>query len=207
MNVNRPVQMVLVSSSKFFLEGIRRILENADDLKIIAESSNLEEIESCFAQRKPDLLFIDNRILNPNNRKLLDSLSKRSPYLRIILLDNQAKRGFNFSNVIRITKETDLSEIIRVLRGASSDHVSTKRPLRVDRKRRALTKRELRVLDLVSNGLSNKQTAKKLSISEKTVKAHLTSIYNKLELRSRYELMAYRGKINRRAREVTSLNP
>jgi DNA-binding NarL/FixJ family response regulator len=207
MNVDRAVHVVLVSSSKFFREGIRRILKNEEDLKIVAEGSDLKEIEGSFIQIKPDLLFIDNRIPNADNKKLLDSLTKISPCTRVILLDDHPKRVSDSPNVVYITKETDSSELIRILRGGDPDETSTKRPLHVDRKRRALTKRELKILKLVGSGLSNKQAAKRLSISEKTVKAHLTSIYKKLKIRSRYELMTYnRRRLNGRYRRGISVS-
>ena len=59
-------------------------------------------------------------------------------------------------------------------------------------RRQKLTKREEEIVGLVAKGYSNKEIAQKLRISERTIKAHLTAIFNKLGMGSRYELMLYK---------------
>ncbi len=93
-----------------------------------------------------------------------------------------------------ITKETNSSELICTIKGLSKN-IQTKEVADVTRYN--LSKTEEKIVELVGDGLSNKEIAKRLSISEKTVKSHLTNIFMKLGLENRYQLIVYARKIKR----------
>jgi len=76
-----------------------------------------------------------------------------------------------------------------------------KRPVEVKSK---LTKTELKMINFISEGYTNKEVAKKLTISEKTVKAHLTNIFIKLNLKNRYQLIVYSQQINQKQQLATN---
>ena len=115
MNLNKPIQILLVSSSKFFLHGIHRVLEDKCNLKVVAEASNLEEVEECFNEKKPEFLFLDNRYVQIELNNLLNLITKKSPSTKLILLANPKEEKFNFPNVIYITKKTDSSKLRRIV--------------------------------------------------------------------------------------------
>jgi DNA-binding NarL/FixJ family response regulator len=195
MNEGKRLRLGLVSNSGFLLEGLRRILQEQTDIEIIFESTGLEEAVNCIRATGVDLLFIDNRIMSKDNQRLLHVVNGVSPYTKIIMFDVKDVQESDYLNVIHINKETDSYELIRILKSTCSNHVSPESKLaRRGKEKTLLSKGETRVLELVANGLSNKEIARKLSIREKTVKAHLTSIFDKLELRSRYQLIAYRRR-------------
>ncbi|MBI2485676.1 MAG: response regulator transcription factor [Deltaproteobacteria bacterium] len=196
MKVNEMTKVVLASSSKLFLEGIRRILEGENHIQIAAEVSNPKDIEKYVTEIKPGFLFIDNRILNLDIEKLLKIMTKKCPDSKVILLDNQTKEDFKFPNVIHVTKESNSSELINIIKSKSSDKsLSTK-----TEGTNKLTKMESRVIELIVGGFSNKEIANKLSISDKTVKAHLTNIFMKLNIENRYQLIVYGTQNKRRVR-------
>ena len=115
MNLNKPIQILLVSSSKFFLHGIHRVLEDKCNFKVVAEASNLEEVEECFNEAKPEFLFLDNRYVQIELNNLLNLITKISPSTKLILLANPKEGKFNFPNVIYITKKTDSSKLRRIV--------------------------------------------------------------------------------------------
>jgi DNA-binding NarL/FixJ family response regulator len=128
MNLNKPIQILLVSSSKFFLHGIHRVLEDKCNFKVVAEASNLEEIEERLKDLKPEFLFLDNRYAQIKLNKLLDLITKKSLSTKVILLANRKEERFNFPNVIYITNKTDSSKLRRIAEaGSLSRWASTKK--------------------------------------------------------------------------------
>ena len=195
MNGGKSLKLGLVSNSGFLLEGLRRILKDQSDIEIIFESTGLDVAVECIRNTVADILFIDNRIISKGNHRLLSRVNRISPLTKIIMFDVKDGQESDSLNVIHINKETDSSELIRIFKSTCSNLVSPESKLASRGKEKSLlSKGETKVLELVANGLSNKEIARKLSIREKTVKAHLTSIFDKLELRSRYQLIAYRRR-------------
>ena len=191
------IRVVIASSSNLFLEGIRRILQGERDIRTVAEASNPKDIEKHVTDLRPTLLFVDNRMLNLDVYNLLKLIERKSPNTRVILLGEQGEEQVDSPNITYITKETGSSELISIIRRKKADESSKKRS---DDVKDRLTKTELKVIELIINGYSNKEIASKLSISEKTVKAHLTSIFMKLNLENRYQLIVYGTQLKRRAR-------
>ena len=189
-------KVVLASSSRLFLEGIRRILEGENHIQIAAEVSNPKDIEKYVTEIKPGFIFIDNRILNLDIEKIVTMMTKKCPDSKVILLDNQTELEPNFSNVIHVTKESSSSELIDIIKSKSSDKSL---PTKTDGTNK-LTKMESKVIELIVGGFSNKEIANKLSISDKTVKAHLTNIFMKLNIENRYQLIVYGTQNKRRVR-------
>ncbi|MBI2485568.1 MAG: response regulator transcription factor [Deltaproteobacteria bacterium] len=137
MSLNKPIQILLVSSSKFFLNGIHKVLEDKCNLKVVAKVSNGEEVEECFNETKPDFLFLDNRSALMDLNTLLNLITKKSPYTKVILLANQNEEKLNFPNVIYITKKTDSSKLRQIIeRKRLRRLVSTIRSNRVNVKKR-----------------------------------------------------------------------
>lgn len=197
MNVNETTQVILASSSKLFLEGLRRILESENDIHIAAEVSNPKDIERYVAEIKPGFLFIDNRILNLDVEKLLNLMTKKCLYCKVILLDNQPEAYLKFPNVIHVNKESNSLELINIIKSKNSYKSFSDK---TDKIKYKLTKMESRVIELIASGFSNKEIANKLSISDKTVKAHLTNIFMKLNIENRYQLIIYGTQNKRRVR-------
>jgi len=195
MNGGKSLKLGLVSNSGFLLEGLRRILQDQSDIEIIFEATGLDVAVERIRNTVADILFIDNRIVGNDNQRLLGRVNRISPLTKIIMFDVKDGQESDSLNVIHINKETDSFELIHILKAAFLNQVVPEnKPGGIGKEKVLLSKGEIKVLELVANGLSNKEIARKLSIREKTVKAHLTSIFDKLELRSRYQLIAYRRR-------------
>jgi DNA-binding NarL/FixJ family response regulator len=196
MKINEMTKVILASSSRLFLVGIRKILEGENHIQIAAEVSNPKDIEKYVTEIKPGFIFIDNRILNLDIEKIVTMMTKKCPDSKVILLDNQTELEPKFSNVIHVTKESSSSELIDIIKSKSSDKSL---PTKTDGTNK-LTKMESKVIELIVGGFSNKEIANKLSISDKTVKAHLTNIFMKLNIENRYQLIVYGTQNKRRVR-------
>jgi DNA-binding NarL/FixJ family response regulator len=200
MNPNEPIKIMLASSSKLFIEGLRRILAGEKEIEIVAEVSNPNDIQKYALELKPQFLFIDNRMLDLDIQKLLSLIIKKVPDVYFIVMNNQSEYlpELDLTNITYVTKETDSSELIKMIkRGKSLNRTGSGKADKVSDK---ITRMESKVIELIAQGYSNKEIASKLSISEKTVKAHLTNIFMKLNLENRYQLIVYGAQLKRRVR-------
>lgn len=214
MKLNRTIQIDLASGSGFFLEGIRNVLREVDSVKIVYEASNAKEIEKCLVEMRPDCLFLDNRAINMSIRRLLSLITKKSPGIRVVLFGNNVKDIHELlrqssgkaqsndenksSNIICLTKETNSSQLIELIRNSSKSNLA-KETAHEHYKNGRLTIMEAKVAELIIRGFRNKEIAKKLSITDGTVKSHLTSIFMKLGLQSRYQLMVYGKRLRQQS--------
>jgi DNA-binding NarL/FixJ family response regulator len=111
-------------------------------------------------------------------------------------MGNPITHHIALNNVIGITTETSSAGLINRIKECSA----WQRPgltVSEDRPELKLTKTESKIVELIVDGFSNREIGNKLSISEKTVKAHLGSIFAKLSLKSRYQLMSYALKVQK----------
>ena len=200
MNSKETIKIVLASSSRLFIEGIRRILAGEKEIEIVAEVSNPNDIQKYTLELKPEFLFIDNRMLSMDIQKLLSLISKKLPDVYFIVMNNQSEYPpeLDLTNITYVTKEMDSSDLIKIIKKGKSlnREVSGK----ADKVGDKITRMESKVIELIAQGYSNKEIASRLSISEKTVKAHLTNIFMKLNLENRYQLIVYGAQHKRRAR-------
>lgn len=182
--------MVLASNSKLFLDGMARIMENEGNIKIAGQASDPKEVEKCLVEIKPKFLFLDNTTLEMDIGKLLKIIKKKSPDTGILLFGDQGLDGPISPNVTFITKKINSAHLITIITNLNKGSLSNK-AVPVNQIKPKPTQMEWKIIELVVAGLSNKEIAKKLSISEKTVKAHLTNIFMKLGFRNRYQLIVW----------------
>ncbi len=114
-NLNRPIQMILASRSRFFLEGIRKILEDETDIRIVAEPLNREEVEKYLTAIKPEFMLLDNTTLKLDIDELLGLVNEKSPNTKVILLGSHREYKSTSPNLIRIAKKIGSSELIRTI--------------------------------------------------------------------------------------------
>lgn len=210
-NEDIPITLMLVSST-LVLEGIRKILEPVEEIKITAESSNRPELISIIQQKKPHVLFIDTAIPNLDTLEALESIKEKSPDTKVILLLHNLDEDFiinaislgvqgfltgtsnaeQFVQAIKTVRKNEIWLDIKNLTNIITRLVPTRDNLKLLKSN--LTNREEEIVKLVVQGLSNKQISKKLLISENTVKNHLTNIFNKVGISNRSQLLNLIGK-------------
>jgi Response regulator containing a CheY-like receiver domain and an HTH DNA-binding domain len=115
---SRPAQVVLISGSKFFLEGISEIIESCSDINVAAKISNHTEAETYLSEIKPEFLFLDNTTLDLDMRGILNLVNQKSINTEIILFDQynkDDKPALRDMKITYITKETDSLELINIM--------------------------------------------------------------------------------------------
>lgn len=200
------ISLVIAASCALLREGICKILESAKDVSVVAETKTHTEIVPLVEQTKPQVLLIDTALPELDIIRVLRSIQDKSLETNVLLmlhtLDEEAiinclslgVRGY-------LTDVSDSAQLIQAITAVSNSEtwadakIITKvitRLLPSGRTRSSLkpsfTGREEEIIKLVVQGSSNKQIAKKLFISEKTVKTHLGNIFSKLGVSNRLYL-------------------
>jgi DNA-binding NarL/FixJ family response regulator len=188
-----PTKILLASGSRLFLDGIHRILDDEGDIETVVEATNHKEIVTIVNEIKPEFILIDNRILSLDIAKISESINKSSPQTKIIIMNDPKEDVQDFVNIMYADKYTNYKDLLQIIKGEVQveKRITSTEP-EDDYK---LTKREMNIIKEITHGHSNKDIAAKLSITERTVKAHLTNIFTKLGLKNRYQLIIYGKKL------------
>jgi DNA-binding NarL/FixJ family response regulator len=201
-----PLRVAIADDHRLMLDGIKRALETAPDIKVVGEAMSGEEMLTLVPRVRPDVVILDLRMPKGDGLTTLAALRKDYPDLKIIILSmfedsehiDQALHQGASGYVVKSINPLDLPSTIRQVvegtvyhprgRGAeggtSTGGSGGGHP-------GGLTDRELSILRLVAEGLSNLDIASKLYVTEQTVKFHLSNIYRKLGVGNRTEATRY----------------
>jgi len=193
----QSISVVLASNSRLFTEGIKRILDHDELIEIVAETSKHTELNKLLKKHKPEYLFIDNRSLDCDIDKILCSKVLQTSQSKVIVFGKDNADRNKSSNLIYVNQDTDSSKLIDILKNGQSEENGDGEHIASNEEPSNITKTEHKIIRLIAFGKSNKEIAENSSISEKTVKAHITSIFMKLNLQNRYQLIVY-GKRNKK---------
>ncbi|MCO5185418.1 MAG: response regulator transcription factor [Anaerolineae bacterium] len=203
---------VLITDDHFIVrQGLRLILNTAKDIDLVGEATNGEEALQLSAEYKPHVVLMDLRMPVMDGLTAIEQLAQLHPQVAVIILttyneDEMMLRGLKLGARGYLLKDTDRETLLNTIRAAARGESLFKpdvvqRALAVQAASPAtkasptqdsinLTPRELEVLQAAATGERNKEIAVRFGISPRTVKAHLTSVYNKLGVDSRAAAIA-----------------
>jgi NarL family two-component system response regulator LiaR len=205
---NKPIRLLVVDDQNIVRKGIRALLEQVDDIDVIGEASNGVEAVSQVEELQPDVILMDLVMPKMDGITAIREILARQPEARIMALtsfvaEDKVFPAIKAGAVGYLLKDSEPEELIeairKVNRGEPSMHPTiakmllgeisqpAKQPLTPD----PLTDREVDVLRLVAQGLSNRQIAEQLVIGEATVRTHVGNILNKLHLANRVQATLY----------------
>ena len=205
---NKTIQVLIVDDHAVVRKGIRALLATEGEIEVIGEASDGVEAIQQFNALKPDILLLDLLMPRKNGIEVIQELTEKYPEVKILVLtsfaaDDQVFPAIKAGAKGYLLKDTDpedlISAIHQVYQGESSlsPLVARKvlqeitqpgeKPLSPD----PLTKREIEVLQVLAKGKSNREIGEILSISETTVRTHVSNILGKLHLASRTEAALY----------------
>jgi NarL family two-component system response regulator YdfI len=203
------IRVLITDDHAIVREGIRLILETADDVQVVGEASDGAEALRLAAQEKPDVVLMDLRMPGMDGLTAIGHLQRAQPQTAIVILttyneDDLMLRGLQEGAKGFLLKDTSRETLLDTIQAAARGdsllgaEVMERLLARVQRQGQSpetapenpLTERELQVLQAVAQGETNKGVALQLGITERTVKAHLTSAYNKLGVDSRAAAIA-----------------
>jgi DNA-binding NarL/FixJ family response regulator len=175
-------------------EGVAAVLQLQPDMELVGEAQNGREAVDLFRRTLPDVTLMDLQMPEMGGVEAIEAIRAESPSARILVLttyagDVLALRAMKAGAAGYLLKSSLRKELVDTIRTvhAGRRHVSAEiaSEIAVHAVDDQLSEREINVLNLVANGHSNKAIALKLSISDETVKAHLKSIFLKLDVADR----------------------
>ena len=194
------IRVVLVDDHAVVRSGLAQLLDGADDMEVVGTASDGAEAPDVVRETKPDVVLMDlqmpvvdgvsatRAIVASDSSAQVVVLTSYSDSERIVAALDAGAVGY----LLKDAEPTDLLEGVRaVCRGESPIHPRAARQLLTARSESQLSNseqlrpREAEVLKLVRMGLANKQIARRLGISERTVKAHLTSVFQRIGVTDR----------------------
>ncbi|MDQ0862072.1 response regulator transcription factor [Bacillus sp. V2I10] len=201
------IRLMLVDDHAVLRDGLRNILSVEEDIDVVGEAISgedaLEKVEKC----QPDIILMDINMPVKNGVEVTGILKKKYPQLKILVLTMHSHEEY-FMSAIRegadgyLLKDAPSDHVIEAIRtvagGESVIHPSMTRKLiafhqqkQTEQEDTTLTEREKEVLFCLVEGLSNKEIAERLYISDKTVKIHVSKIFKKLNVKSRSQVVIH----------------
>ena len=212
---------ILVADDHFIVrEGLRLILETDEGMTLIGEVSNGKEAVELAAELNPDVILMDLRMPVMDGLSAIEIIRRQQPGIAIVILtnfneDEMMVKGLSAGAKGFLLKDTDRETLLNTIRAAArgetllkpeimarlmtrTQHASARTP---DTAGVTLTGRELEVLRAVARGERSKEIAFTLGISERTVKAHIASIFSRLGVDSRASAIAAAARLGLLDRE------
>ncbi|APV44500.1 two component transcriptional regulator, LuxR family [Dehalogenimonas formicexedens] len=188
-------------------EGMRRLLEQEKDMEVVGEASDGEEAVRLVDEQKPDVVLMDIVMPKLTGVEATKLIKKANPSTAILILTAYSDIRYILGlleagasgYLLKSARADEIVGAIRAVRSGESvlDSMATRKLLeRVvnlsketpeDKSRGQLSPREIEILRLAARGMSNRDIAEKLELSMRTVKAHLSNIFNKMRCSSRTE--------------------
>ena len=203
------IRVLITDDHLIVREGLRLILETAEDIEVIGEARDGVECLQLAAEHKPDLVLMDLQMPRMDGITAIEHLRKNHPQIAVVILttyneDNLMIRGLQLGARGYLLKDSSRETLLDTIRAAVKGETLLKpeilarvlasqfqpRPAAAAQPAVALTERELQVLHAAARGERSKEIAHKLGITERTVKAHLASIYQKFGVDSRAAAVA-----------------
>lgn len=188
-----PIRICLADDHAVVRQGLRAFLDSQPDIDVVGEAATGAEAVALARALHPDVLLLDLMMPGMDGFEATRRIREHSPGTSVVVLTSFSSQGHLLharqAGVLSyLLKDADAAEIAAAVRKAARHEPvisSTTRPADHTAGLRQLTNRELQVLRLIADGLSNAIIAERLVITEGTVKTHVNSLLSKLHLADR----------------------
>lgn len=209
-----PIRVLLVDDHAVVRAGLKAWLEQHPDIQVVDEAeSGQEALEKC-TQNRVEVLVIDLRLPDMNGLDVVRQVRCRAPDTGVVILSSYANEALlNEALQLRVNayvlKESESDELVQAIRAAAQgEHLLTRASIPAILARHqpsrpsetfpfaSLSAREMEILALIAQGLTNREISQRLYLSEGTVRNYISHMMDKLGLRNRVELAAYALQYN-----------
>ena len=196
---SRTIRVLCVDDHRMMREGVAKIVGVQPDMEVIAEASNGEHAVAQFLASRPDVTLMDLQLPVTSGPEAIRRIRQLDDCARIIALtmyrgDEDIHRAFEAGAMGYVLKDTISDDLIHVIREVHAGRrvVAPDIQQALDERARhpALSLRERQVLELVAEGMRNKEIAAALGISTDTTGMHVKNIYTKLDVHDRTAAVA-----------------
>ena len=201
------IKVLIADDHTVVRKGIRALLETEPGITVVGEAADGEDAIHKALALKPDVILMDLVMPKLDGVQAIKELREKLPEIKVLVLtsfaeDRRIVAAIEAGALGYLLKDSSPEDLVRAIRevhrGESSLHPKVaqqlikklRRPAE-EPEREELTARERKVLALIARGLSNREIARELSISEPTVRTHVSNILRKLGLKSRTQAALY----------------
>ena len=193
------IRVLLADDHSLVRDGLGRLLASVPDIEVVAAAADGREAIRLAQEHRPDVILMDLRMPGMDGSEATRRLLEEDPATQVVILTSFSERdeilsALDAGAIGYLLKDAEPDEVIRGVRAAAHGESplapKAARELlgsRGSAPASQLTDREREVLRLVTRGLSNKLIARELGISEKTVKAHLTTVFQRIGVTDRVQ--------------------
>lgn len=204
------IRVMCVEDHRIVREGLALIINQEPDMKMVGSCSTVDEAIEVYRTVHPDVTLMDLRLGTASGVDAIKAIRKDNPEARIIVLtmyegDEDIYRAHQAGATTYLLKDTLSSDLVRVVRAVHAGERPVLPEVQARLAERAsmptLTSREIEVLQLISQGLRNKEVGAMLGITEGTVQIHVKNIFAKLGVNDRtgaVQVAVRRGLIHMR---------
>ncbi|MCD4834147.1 MAG: response regulator transcription factor [Bacteroidales bacterium] len=210
------IKIVLVDDHQMFRDGVKSVLSDEDNIEVIGEIGNGNDLYEVLKSIKPDVIITDISMPEISGIDIAKYVSENYPEIKILILSMHSNEEFITKALSAgangyLPKDTSMNELLEAINTIyTGDNyfnkeisdtilksiINKSKSAKENAKNETLTKREKEIVNLVVDGLANKEIADKLFISVRTVDSHKNNIMQKLNLKSSVELVKYAIKNN-----------
>jgi two-component system nitrate/nitrite response regulator NarL len=208
---SEPIRILIVDDHAILRAGLRMLIDQNPAMKVIGVAGNGREALALAASEQPDLIILDILLGDEDGLTLLPELRDAATNARVLVLtglrSSESQRRAILAGAMGVVLKEHAAEVLikainkvhqgevwldRSLMGSVLDQMTQAQEIDPEKSKIAsLTDREREVITLIAEGLKNKQIGQRLFISETTVTHHLSSIFSKLGVSDRLELIIY----------------
>lgn len=204
------IRVFLIDDHAVLRDGLTNILGLEEDIQVVGEAISAHQVLAQLEESKPDVILLDINMPGKNGIDVLKEIKARHQEMKVIILTMFSQEDYFYHAIDLGTdgyllKDSPSSQVVEAIRsvykGESYIHpLMTKKLLNLHQNKSKqdeedqLTIREKEVLGFLVEGLTNKEIAGKLHITDKTVKIHVSNIFKKFKVKSRSQVIIYAVK-------------
>lgn len=208
----RSIRVYLLDDHEIVRQGIRTLLESAGDIEVVGESGSAEDAARRIPALKPDVAVLDGRLPDGSGIEVCRTVRSVDPSIRALILTSYDDDEALFSAimagaagyVLKEIKSSDLLSAVRQVAAGQSlidpalvtrvlDRV--RNPVTVAPELAELTEQEMRMLEYIAEGLTNRQIGERMFLAEKTVKNYVSNVLSKLGVERRTQAAVIATKL------------
>ncbi|MDQ1533527.1 MAG: two-component system, NarL family, response regulator DevR [Actinomycetota bacterium] len=212
------VRVFLLDDHEIVRRGVRELLEADDDVEVVGEAGTAAEAMARIPAAKPDVAVVDMRLPDGNGVEVCREVRSRDASIQCLILTSFSDDEALFDSImagaagylLKQIKGTDLVDAIRRVASGQSlldPNVTTRVLERLrkgpeeDERLARLTDRERTILDLIAEGMTNRQIGERLFLAEKTVKNYVSNLLSKLGMERRTEAAVFSARLSAKKRD------
>lgn len=224
MMQQKTYRLLLVDSRSMFRQGLRALLDRVDDLTVVGEATDCLETLEQARRLLPDLVLIHVHVAGGDIIQTTADLRRDLPSVRVIVLTADSNDPNLVYQAVRagargyVSQDSEVDDLVKAIRLVAQGQAvlapqsltslvdlitQPQSPIERARVAHQLTLREREVLELVAKGITNREIARRLFVSESTVRSHIHNILDKLQLENRVQAATF-VLANRESERVAS---